>query len=153
MIKRISVILNVILIVVFAFFAYKFVVGETKAGSDGRMAVILTTAERDSVLAEMRAMLEATQGVVDALARDDIAAIPALVTPLGMAATEGESLALMAKIPLDMKTLGYATHQAMDDLAALAMGGAGQADILAATAAILNNCTTCHAGYSLVAED
>jgi len=41
----------------------------------------------------------------------------------------------------------------MDDLAALAMGGAGQDEILAATADILNNCTTCHAAYSLVAED
>ena len=153
MLVRISVLLNIILMSGFGFIAYKFVTGDTVVGSDNRTAIILTTGERDNVLAEMRAMLEGVQAVAEALANDEIASIPELVRPLGMAATEGESPALMAKIPLGMKTLGQATHQDMDDLAALAMGGAGQDEILAATADILNNCTTCHAAYSLVAED
>jgi len=153
MLVRISVLLNIILMSGFGFIAYKFVTGDTVVSSDNRTAIILTTGERDNVLAEMRAMLEGVQAVAEALANDEIASIPELVRPLGMAATEGESPALMAKIPLGMKTLGQATHQAMDDLAALAMGGAGQDEILAATADILNNCTTCHAAYSLVAED
>lgn len=153
MLLRLSLLLNVVFVAVFGFAAYKFVTGTTTPAPDGRTAVILTVEERDSVLAEMRRMLEAVQGVTDALARDDIAAIPAIVTPLGMAATEGESPAMMAKIPLEMKSLGHGAHQAMDDLAALALSGAGQAEILAATADILNVCTTCHAAYSLVAEE
>lgn len=151
--KRISLLLNVILLAGAAFLGYKFVAGATQHGTDARVAVILTTAERDGVLAEMRGMLEGVQAVIEALAANEIDTIPAIVTPLGTAATANESIVMMGKLPLEMKSLGFAAHGAMDDLAALASGGASQAEILAQLGNILANCTTCHAAYSLVAQD
>lgn len=133
--------------------AYLFLVkGSVTAGADGRSAVQLDQAERAKVLGEMRGMLEAVQTVTESLAKNDIAAIEPTARAVGMAATAGESPAMMAKLPLEFKTLGFATHKAWDGIADLARIGATPGEITTALGEILLNCTTCHASYQFAID-
>jgi len=52
-------------------FAYFFVYGWTTTGTDQRVAVQLTPAERDLVLSEMRQMLTSVHGLIDAAAQGE----------------------------------------------------------------------------------
>jgi hypothetical protein len=58
----------------------------------------------------MRGMLEAVQSVTEAAATGDNAVVQAVARAVGMAATANESAAMMAKLPLEFKTLGFGTH-------------------------------------------
>ncbi len=62
-IAQAAILLWVISIAVFAWF---FINGSTTIGSDGRTAIVLLPAERDLVLSEMRGLLVATHGIVEA---------------------------------------------------------------------------------------
>lgn len=150
--KKFSLLLNVVLIAVIAFGAYKFIIeGNVEEADDGRTAIMLEAGERNLVLSEMRTFLEAVQGIVTAIAQDDMATVAALSTPVGMVATEGEAASLMGKLPIDFKLLGMATHGLFDDLAATA--GAGDATAVTADLGVLmQNCTGCHAGYRFDVE-
>ena len=71
---------------------------------------------------------------------------------VGMDATRSgsEPMTLIAKLPLEFKTLGMSIHRSFDELALEAdtMGDGGI--ILGKLGAILNTCTTCHASYKFV---
>ena len=67
--------LVVVLSAVVAVFAYKFTVGEVQPSTDGRMAVQLSTDERNALLLEMRTWLQSAQGVLAATAAGDFAAV------------------------------------------------------------------------------
>lgn len=146
--KKLSLLLNVVLLGVLAYGGYKFIIeGSIEQADDGRTAIMLEAGERDFVLGEMRLFLETVQGVVAAIAEDDMAAVASLSTAVGMASTGGESAALIGKLPLEFKTLGLATHALFDDLATEATD-MGNADIVTAELGVLmENCTSCHAGY------
>lgn len=149
----ISAVLNVLLIGFIAVAAYKFiVVGSSIVGEDGRTAVILTEAERNQVLGEMRGFLEGVQTITTAIAENDMSTISETATAMGMVAVEGEDPAFMAKLPLEFKTLGLATHTLFDDLSLLASKSEDPAEISAALGELLNNCTTCHAGNRFATE-
>lgn len=130
--------------------AFKFVVlGSTEKGDDGRTAVMLEPAERRAVLAEMRALLESTQGIVEALAVNDLAAVEAAARPAGSAAIATVDFRLRAKLPLAFKQLGFGTHHAFDDIADMAHRGEPTAKIQKKLADTMNNCIACHASYQL----
>ena len=151
--KKLSLLLNVVLLAVIAFGAYKFIVeGNVEEADDGRTAIMLEPGERDLVLGEMRTFLEAVQGIVAAIAVEDLATVATLSTPVGMVATEGEAASLMGKLPLEFKLLGMATHGLFDDLALEATStGDGQA-VTASLGVLMENCTGCHAGYRFDVE-
>lgn len=150
---KLSLTLNVLLLLLLGALVWIFGVrGSIAPSADGRTAVLVTEGERDIVLAEMRAMLEATQTIVAAIATNDGAAIAAASYAVGMASTGDAPMALMAKLPLEFKMLGLATHRRFDDLAAIA-GDSG--DLNAATGALgdlMLNCTSCHASYRFATE-
>ncbi len=126
---------------------YLFLNGYTAKGSDGREIVLLTPAERDQVLAEMRGLLEAVADITGALGRNDTQAVVELTKPVGMAAMAVESPALIAKLPLDFKAAGLQVHQGFDALGAAAGGGATAAALTAMLSEQLMVCTGCHASY------
>ena len=99
----------------------------------------------------MRGLLEAAQAIIEASVANDMATVEAEARKVGMAAAQGESPALMAKLPLEFMTLGLGTHQAMDDLADLAATNPGKDAVLGALAETMLNCTACHASYRLEA--
>ncbi len=65
---------------------------------------------------------------------------------VGMAAAGGVPVTLMAKLPLEFKTLGKATHAAFDDLANEATDMGDEKVAMTMLGEILGNCNTCHAG-------
>lgn len=152
--KKLSYVLNIVLIAVIGFAAYKFTSDPNIAtGVDDRTPVVLTAAEKAEVLEEMRGLLETVQGIIIASTSDNVADIPDLVRPYGMAAVENESVTMAAKLPVEVITMGYDAHRAMDAVGAMAEDGASGTEILAALGDAMYLCTTCHSSYKFVAEE
>lgn len=71
---------------------------------------------------------------------------------VGSAAQAEVPAALVRKLPLNFKKLGFATHKKFDMLAldAAQMGDAEHA--LEQLAELMNNCTSCHTTYRLALQ-
>jgi len=130
-------------------FAWFFVRGNTEAGNDQRTAVVLHPEERALILTEMRALLAATQGVVDGVAHNDMAAVARSARSAGMGAAADVNPALMAKLPLAFKSQGMGVHHSMDDLAAAAESGKSSSELLGMLGGTLSSCVACHAAWQL----
>lgn len=141
------------LIAVIAALGFAFVVpGSVTASDDGRTSIAISVDERDLVLAEMRRFLESVSEITSAIAQDDMARVAESANRAGMANAGQAPVALMAKLPMEFMTLGRTTHEAFDDLAREATDmGDGQV-ALTKLGELLDNCTTCHAGYRLDLE-
>ena len=129
---------------------YLFLVrGSVAPASDGRTAILLDPGERDLVLAEMRAFLQATQAIVVAANQGDVPAAAAAARGVGAAAQRGVPASLMGKLPLGFKQLGFDTHSRFDQLAldAESLGDASQT--LAALGELMANCVACHAAFRI----
>lgn len=124
-----------------------FVRGTVTEGDDGRTSILLTASERDFVLAEMRGLLEAVETITFELSEANMESVASAARSVGMGSAGGEPLTLMAKLPLEFKKLGMATHNAFDDLATEAEDMGDGAVVLRQLSSILTNCTSCHAGY------
>ena len=137
------------LVGVAAMAAMVFIKGNTTVSDDGRSAIHMNASERDLVLAEMRGFLEGVEGILDAVVGDDMAAVSATARKVGMGNVEGVPVSLMAKLPLEFKSLGMATHTAFDDLAVEAEDMGDREVVLQKLGSLLGNCTSCHAGYRI----
>lgn len=126
-----------------------FVMGNTTTSDDGRSAIHMNGSERDLVLAEMRGFLEGVEAIIDAVAENDMKSVSESARKVGMGNVEGVPVSLMAKLPLEFKSLGMATHNAFDDLAVEAEDMGDREVVLQKLGSILGNCTTCHAGYRI----
>ncbi|HMU61559.1 MAG TPA: hypothetical protein PKA66_07245 [Gemmatimonadales bacterium] len=113
--------------------------------ADGRTAVPLPIEARDAVLAEMRLMLGAVNGVLAGAAQSDTMAIREAAAAAGLVMAADP--ALEAILPKGFLQYGMATHRAFDSLAANA--SAGPAAAIQSLAAITETCVTCHAAYRL----
>ncbi len=146
--------LSAVLLIAVLAMGYLFVVrGNVIESSDGRTAIILEPGERDFVLAEMRAFLEGVKGITGALANENIAGAITQAKKIGMADTGSVPLTLISKLPLEFKTLGFATHKAFDTLAENAQKGGTSLTVLKELAGIMENCTTCHSEYRIDANN
>lgn len=149
--QRLQLGLIVVLLLVIAAMAYKFiVVGSVEAAADGRTAIVLEPGERDFVLREMRGFVAGVQQLTDALARDDLKAAAAAARTMGMAAAHDAPPALIGKLPLEFKTLAFATHRGFDALAADAHSLGDPKHTLAQLAGVLHQCVECHSAYQFV---
>ncbi len=150
--KRLAVLSLLLWCVSVAGLAVLFVRGRTlPVAADGRTAIQLTVGERDFVLGEMRGLLAAEQGVAQALADGDRAALIQAARGAGMAGVGAVPAALMLKLPLDFKRAGMAMHAGFDDLASAAATGDGWADLRGRFAAHLGHCVACHQAWRLQA--
>ncbi len=147
-IASIALLLWVATIAVFAWF---FIRGSTSAGTDGRTAVVLQPAERDLVLTEMRGLLSSTQGILEGANQGDVKRIIQASRAAGMAAAADVNPALMAKLPLEFKTLGMSVHHDMDEIAKAAEGGAPAPEILKMASNTLTKCVACHSAWQIKA--
>ena len=142
--------LLVILLLLGAGATWKFVVrGETAPASDGRTAILLPPTERDLVLGEMRAFLEAVQKISAALPEGDLAAAASAARKVGGAAQQGVPASLVAHLPLAFKRLGFDTHRRFDQLAMNAEQFGDPAQTQRELATLMNNCIACHAAYRI----
>jgi cytochrome c556 len=108
--------------------------------------------ERDLVLEEMRGFLEGVQTITQGLAKNDMKSIAEAAKKIGMVNAGGFPVSLMAKLPLEFKTLGMATHKAFDALSMEAQDLSETKAVLAKMAELMNNCTTCHSTYRIDSE-
>ena len=130
-----------------------FIHGNVTKGTDERIAVVLQSAERDAVLKEMRAMLAATQGILEGNNQGNRDAIVKSAHSAGMAAATDATPAFLAKLPLPFKTLGMGVHRQMDELAQAAQNGTPTTELQRQLTRILSSCVVCHAGWQLRAEN
>jgi len=145
-----ALLLWIVTIVVFGWF---FIRGNTTAGIDGRTAVVLQPGERDLILAEMRGLLVATQGILDGANNNDMQRISKAASVAGMAGAADVNPALMAKLPIEFKQLGMSVHHDMDDIAKAAETGKSSAEILKMTSNTLTKCIACHSAWQLKAAN
>jgi len=126
-----------------------FIKGWTAEGSDGRTQIFLAAAERDQVLAEMRQLLKAVDGVVRGLgeAQPNRQVMESAARSAGMEMAADVEPALMAKLPLPFKQLGMSIHKDMDSLAdAIAQNETPQ-QLLTRLSSMTARCTACHDMY------
>lgn len=150
---KLSWILVAVLSVVVALFAYKFTAGSVAPSDDGRLAVKLSKDERNALLVEMRTWLISSQAVLAAAANKDFAEVARVATVSGMAAEADTPGSLFAKIPLEMKKLGFDTRGKFDEIAADAEKLKDSEHTVKQLSIAMNNCIACHATYTFVRED
>ena len=114
-------------------------------GTDGRTPVVVPPEARDAILAEMRQMLGAVQGVLAGAIVPDTAAVRMAAAKAGLVMAADPALEQI--LPETFLQYGMATHRAFDSLAAHAVDGPGAS--LTALAGITGTCVTCHATYRL----
>lgn len=146
----IALLLWVATIVVLAWF---FIRGNTQPGNDGRTAIVLQASERNLVLSEMRGLLSATQVILDAANQGDMQRIIKASTAAGMAGAADVNPALMAKLPIEFKSLGMSVHRSMDEIAKAAKDGAPAQKILQMASDVLTKCVACHSAWQIKVAD
>lgn len=141
-----SIALWIATIVVFGYF---FLKGATGKSTDNRTAVLLSPQEKDMVLGEMRTILSAINGVLNALAKEDMAKASTAAKSAGMAMAVDATPGLMAKLPMEFKSMGMSLHEDFDTLASDIEKGMTERQVIQRLGTITNKCVACHAGYRL----
>ncbi|ADE12109.1 hypothetical protein [Sideroxydans lithotrophicus] len=149
--NRLALLAIVLWVVTIAVFAWFFVRGNTEAGTDGRNTVVLAASERNLILGEMRALLAASQQVVQGIQQGDMKRVAESARAVGMASAVDVNPALMAKLPVAFKSLGMSVHRDMDDLAQAADKGKSSAELLGMLSNTMSKCVGCHSGWQLKA--
>ena len=123
---------------------------------DTREILALNAEQRQHVLVEMRGLLLATQGVIEGLAEDDMAAVQTAASAVGMNALHTvESQANMKRLrmretaPKEFMTLGMGVHKSFDEIAQMAADGVPAKDIQLKLVDTMNNCMACHSAYQI----
>lgn len=124
---------------------YMFNKGSTVVSSDNRLAVQLSPKEKDMVLGEMRTILTAVNRVLHGVAQNDLPATAIAAKSAGMAMAVDATPGLMAKLPLDFKTMGMQLHKDFDSLAAdIDSKKLNQIQIIQRLGTMTNSCLACH---------
>lgn len=101
------------------------------------------------MLSGMRTYLETIQGVVAAMAENDIARVPEIASKSGAKLLQDVNPATGLKAPIGFTMMSFDTHDKFDKLAEKARRGTSRAEVLADVRDILGNCISCHATYRL----
>ena len=146
--SKICSVVIVLLLLVIAGGIYKFIFqGSASEGTDGRMAIHLTSGERDLVLTEMRAFLESIQQVTKGITADDMKLVAEYARKSGKAAQGAVPGTLVGKLPIQFKKLGFDTHAKFDQLALDAEEFGDSEHALLQLSLLMENCVGCHAAY------
>lgn len=144
--------LAIVLLVIVALFAYKFTVGNVQPSDDGRLAVLLSKDERNTLLLEMRDWLQNTQSILAAASEKDFDTVIRIAKASGMGAEADVPGSLFRKLPVEMKKLGFDTRGKFDEIAADAEKFKDGSRVIAQLSATMKNCIACHATYCFVEE-
>jgi cytochrome c556 len=126
-----------------------FIKGWTAEGSDGRTEILLAAAERDQILAEMRLLLKAVDGIVRGLGepKRDFKQMEETARAVGMHMAADTEPAIMAKLPLPFKQMGMSIHKDMDALADAIVRDETAQQILQRLSSMTARCAACHDMY------
>ena len=144
--KRLNSIFLIIAVVFSAFPAF----AENKEPLiDRREVLVLSPMQREHVLAEMRALLGGVQGLLGALAADDMKAVAEIASPLGISMAGKAEDHLKGVLPQHFMQLGLMVHQDFDSIAALAESGGDNKAVLSELSRSMKKCQACHAHYQI----
>jgi cytochrome c556 len=131
-----------------------FVKGWTAKGNDGRTEILLAPVERDQILAEMRQLLKAVDGIIRGLGepQPDLKVMEAVARGAGTDMAADVEPTIMAKLPLPFKQLGMSIHKDMDALADAIVRHETPQQILQRVSSMTARCTACHDMYRLSAN-
>jgi hypothetical protein len=147
--KKCNVIIVFLLLVIVGG-VYKFIFqGSVSESTDGRVAVHLDAGETDLVLMEMRMFLEAVQQIVQGVNENDMKRVAEAARKVGRAAQEAVPGTLMGKLPIELKKLGFDTHEKFDQLALDAEDIEDGSHALSQLSTLMQNCVACHEAYRL----
>ncbi|MEQ1578818.1 MAG: hypothetical protein ABL894_14370 [Hyphomicrobium sp.] len=119
------------------------------AKGDPREGVSLSAAEVETLLTGMRTYLESIQGIVAAMAENEMARIPDFAAKSGAKLLHGTTPLTGLKVPLGFSSMAFDTHDKFDKLAAKAKRGTSRGEVLTDLRDIMGNCISCHAAYRL----
>lgn len=114
-----------------------------------RQGLALDAEEAAHIRLEMRGFLSSVQKIVTGAAHNDMKMVAEAATASGMAAAHEVPPALRAKLPLEFKRLGQATHVGFDDLARDASSMADPSLALQQLSRVMSNCVSCHATFRI----
>lgn len=123
--------------------------GAVQEAAGARNVILLSEGDRYLVLDEMRAMLAATQQIIDGIARNDRQQIITAAKGAGMGSAIDLDPNFLSKLPLEFKTLGFSMHSDMDAISKAADQQVPMAEISGMLAATLNKCVACHGAWEL----
>ena len=147
---KLSWVLVVVLLTMVIWMGYKFFVGEVGPSEDGRQTVLVSKDERNLLLHEMRGLLEASQGILAAVSKNDFDAVSKLARASGMSVAAAGPESVLRKLPAEMKVLGFDTHRKFDDIAADAEKFRDERRVIEKLSVLMSNCIACHATYRFV---
>lgn len=122
------------------------------AKEDNRKAVVMTADERNFVLEEMRAFLDAVRVITVSLANDDMASVIEPAKKMGMAGSGEVPPELRDKLPKEFKMLAMKTHKAFDLIALDAGEIEDKQQTLEQLGTLMGNCVSCHAIFKFETE-
>ena len=116
---------------------------------DSRAILELSPAERAMILDEMRLFLSGVQEMTGALGRQDMPAVAGAARGLGQKMVHEVPPALRAKLPLELRQLGFSVHRDFDQIALDAESMKDVSYSLNQLSATLQKCVACHAAYQI----
>ncbi|SFW33521.1 hypothetical protein [Nitrosovibrio sp. Nv17] len=119
---------------------------------DTRQILSFSEAQRHHVLTEMRALLSGTQGILDAILKEDMEAAARHARSLGMGMAHQAEDRLKSILPREFLQLGMSVHQDFDRIAADAESLKDPQHTLRQLNESLKKCSACHAGYQIRVE-
>ena len=150
--NKIALVAILLWVVTIAVLAWFFIRGNTVAGTDNRIAVVLGTSERDLVLREMRNLLTAAHGILEGINQGNMKQVVQFSRSAGMAVAADVNPTIMTKLPLQFKQLGMSVHRDMDDLAKAAESGKPAQELQQMLTGTLSKCVACHAAWQIKAD-
>lgn len=123
---------------------------------DRREILPLNQMQRESVLAEMRGLLIASQGVIEGLALDDMQMVQDAANAASMKANgtvenkqNMKRLRMGQVLPPEFRQMGQGTHMAFSEIAQMAADGKPAKDIQLKLVDTMNTCVACHSAYQI----
>lgn len=151
--SKILLLIIALLLAVIGALIYKFIIaGAAEKAEDGRMAIVLAPSERAFLMKEMRDFVAGVQRIADALSRDDMDGVAKAARGMGKGMTHEVPAPLMAKLPLEFKTLGFSVHGDFDQIALDAADMKLPKHTLGQVAGVLQKCVACHNAYQVRIE-
>jgi hypothetical protein len=120
-----------------------------QAKGDPREAVALSPAEAEALLTGMRTYLETIQGIVAAMAENQVAGVSDIAPKSGAKLLQDVNPVTGLKLPIGFASMSFDTHDKFDKLAEKAARGSSRGEILNDLRDIMGNCISCHASYRL----
>ncbi len=116
---------------------------------DKRQVLMVSDAQREHVLEEMRSLLSGIQNILAALSRDDMVAVAQYARPLGMGMRAKVEDHLHGVLPKEFMHLGMSIHRDFDRIAADAESLRDPKHTLRQLSESMKKCVACHGSYQI----